>query len=158
MSAINEHTQLNLSRPALGKKSIHRRSRRTAGKQNIIYQNNVLIFDRKTNLFFQHHGLRAQRREVIAIEGNIQRTHRNLRVLNACDNLAKPLSYGHAATADTDQSKRIHATVFFYDLVCQPYQCPFNFGCGHQLGLLAKGHLAGGVLGVHRRVCLVLDV
>src|ERR1700704_3384302 len=45
MAAINEHTQLNLSRPALGKKSIHRGSRRTAGKQNIIYQNNVLVFD-----------------------------------------------------------------------------------------------------------------
>ncbi|SPF37378.1 hypothetical protein SBA1_180006 [Candidatus Sulfotelmatobacter kueseliae] len=155
MSAVNQHAELHAPRPPVLKERIERGAGSAAGEQNIVYHHDVLFLDLKPNLFLLHHGLRPQGREIVAIEGDIERSDGDLGILDAGDDLAQPLGQGHAAAANSDQPQGVDASVLFHDLICQPHQRALNFRCGHELCFLTQARLAGRILCIHGYVCLV---
>src|SRR4029077_434374 len=92
----------------------------------------------KANFRFLHHGLRPQRRKVIAIKRDIERADRNLLLFDLLNHLAQPFGDGNSATANSDQAQAVDTTVFLQDFVSEPYQRAFNLRTRHQLGLLPE--------------------
>ncbi len=90
----------------------------------------------KLNVGGVQHRLVRNRRQIVAIEVDIQNADRNLAVLQGFDLLRQPLRQGHAAAADADERQLIQVFGALQNFVRQPDQRAVDFRGAHQLFLL----------------------
>ena len=62
VATINQHAELHLFGTSFAEQRIHGGANGAAGIQNVVYQNDVLAGNRKTDLCLLHHGFGPQRR------------------------------------------------------------------------------------------------
>src|SRR5579862_1691542 len=105
MAAVDQHAELDLTRSTVREQSVERCASGSAGKQHIIHQNNVLVLNGETNLFFLHDRLGPEGREIVTIESDIQGTDRDFRTFDAGNNFADPFSKRNATPANAHQSQ-----------------------------------------------------
>src|SRR5215813_14969889 len=72
VSAIDEHAQLHARRAAVGQERFQRCSSRTTGKEHIIDDHDVLIFDGHAEVGMLDYGRRPNGGEVVAIESYVE--------------------------------------------------------------------------------------
>jgi len=84
MAAIDEDGELNRARPSVIHERIECRSDRASRVKNVINEHNVLAFDIEGNIRAMHFGVHA-RRQIIAVERNIQHADGYLGIFNLMD-------------------------------------------------------------------------
>src|SRR5215467_982792 len=126
VATINEHAKLDLGRPAMTEKSFECGARGSASVKNVIYQNDLLPGDRKTDVGLLNNGLR-QGGKVIPVSGDVETPHRNRTFLDALNPLANSLGQKHAAAANSDQDQVLRTVIFLDDFMHQAHQRALNF-------------------------------
>src|SRR5271157_3132607 len=144
MAAVDEHAKLNAARTPMIEQRIERRARGPAGIENVVHQDDVLVLDLELHRARPHFRPMTDRREIVAVERDVQRAHRHFGFLDASQHLCQPLRQRHTAAHDSHQPEIRDAIVFLHDFVCQPNQSTFDFRSGKDLRLLPEVGRAGG--------------
>jgi len=152
VSAVDEYTELNPAGASVGEKRVQRRTNGASGEQNVIDQHNVLSVDIHSDIRCLHDRPWAQRGKVVAVKGDVQGADRNGLFLHPFHDAGEALGDRDASAANANQCKTIQTTVLFDDLVRQANQSALDFGCGHELRLLAQSGGGGGILTRHERL------
>ena len=138
VAAVDEHTELNAARTAVIEQRVQRRSRRPAGVEHVVHQNDVLVLDVEFHFAGRHLGTMADRGKVVAIEGDVERSDRHFGLLDAAQDLGQPLRQRYSATLDADETEVGDAIVLLDNLVRQANQGALDFGGGKDLRFLAQ--------------------
>ena len=119
MPAIDQHHELDGSRPAEVDERVERGPDRPAGVEDVVHEQDALVVDRKGNLRLADERLRADGRahEVVAIERDVERAGRHLVTGNLVNGVRNPARQRHAARADADEGDLFEAAVAFEDFV-----------------------------------------
>src|SRR5580704_5549976 len=102
MSAIDQNAELHSAWPAMRKQGIERRADGSASEKDVIDQNDAFVLDVETDFRLLDNRFWPQCRKVVAVEGDIQRPHRDRRAFHALHDLAEPLRKGNTATTNAD--------------------------------------------------------
>jgi hypothetical protein len=120
VTAIDEHGKTDRARPAVVDERVHRGTDGAPSEQHVIYENDDLIVDREVQGRLADDRRVADACEVVAVQGDIEGTERDGRILVRADRVAQPDGQDVAARTDTNDGETGEFAVAFDDLVRDP--------------------------------------
>ena len=120
MTAIDEHRETDRAGPAVVDERVHRGADGAPGEQHVVYDNDDLVVDREVQRRLADDRRVADACEVVPVEGDIERTEGDGRVLIRADRVAQPDGQDVAARTDTNDGEIGEFAVAFDDLVRDP--------------------------------------
>src|SRR5271155_2649073 len=138
VAAIDQRQKLHAARPAMIEERVERSAHCATGVEHIIDENDIASVDVETESAWIDDRTHVFRREVIAIEADVENANVHGVLLNLPDQRAQSLGKRNAAPLHSNQPEIVTAIVLLDDLVGEPDECSLDFGGGHDAALLAK--------------------
>jgi hypothetical protein len=120
VAAIDEHREADSAGPPVVNECVHRRADGASGEQHVVDENDDLVVDREVQRRLADDRRVADAGQVVPVEGDVERTERDGRVLVRTDRVAKADGQDVAARTDTDDGETGEFAVAFNDLVRDP--------------------------------------
>ena len=133
MAPIYQHREFHCCWPAQVGEGIERGPDGSPGVKHVVDQNHRSITGVNREDGPAEHGSGALA-EVVAIEANVEITHRDLVVFDGGNGLGQSFSQGPTAGVNPDQDQTIGAVVALADLVRDPFQGSADLVVGQKLG------------------------
>src|SRR5258706_1167444 len=140
--ALDQHAQTHAFRTAEVKQTVHGGANRTSRVKHIVDENQILVVHRERDLARLQDGLRGDFREIVAIQRDVQRSHRDIHAVDASHGLRNPVGQRNAPAAHSNQSQIRRATAFFHDFMGQTLHGTGDFRRRHQLRFFYDEHWA----------------
>ncbi len=137
VTAVDEHGQADRLRPPEVDERVHRGADRPSRVQHVVDEDDGPPVDARRQLRALDHGLLRDQREVVAIEGDVERPDRHLCPLVLEDRRGDPPRERHAATLDADQQQAVRARLLLDDLMGEADRRATDLVGGHDP---ASGH------------------
>jgi murein DD-endopeptidase MepM/ murein hydrolase activator NlpD len=162
MAPVDQHRETDRSRAPVVDERVHRRANRPAREEDVVDQHHYAVVDGERYLGLADDGCVADPRQVVAIEGDVDRAEWDLDALIRADGIADPCSQSVAARADADDREKSEIAIALDDLVRDPRDGPADIVRREQRGrsALLPG-LSGPVLkggGARRSIGTVAGV
>ena len=138
MTAVDEHGQLHAPRPPVIKKCVERGADSAAGEEHIVADDHIAALDVDADGAWGYHRANIRRRQIVAVELDVEHAGVDSAFLDSGDQLAQPLGQRNAAPLDADQGQVGAAIALFNNLVGQAHQRALDLGGGHQPALDAQ--------------------
>src|SRR5438477_3583052 len=115
MSAIDEHGEHHFARTSEVDQRIERGAHGAAGVENVVDEHDDLVVDRLRQLRRLHHRLRRDRREVVAIERDVEDAERHLLPFHIGDLFRHSFADGNSPTTNADDEQIFEAAILLDD-------------------------------------------
>src|ERR1700757_1892310 len=138
MATIDQNAELHAARTAVGEECVEGGADRTTGKENIVDEDDVFVFDVDSKIRFLYDRSRSEGGQIVTVEGDVESADGNRLLFHPSNELGQALSDRHTTPPDAYQSQVLGAVVFFHNLMSQTNERTLDFGCGHELRLLAQ--------------------
>jgi hypothetical protein len=120
MPAVNQDAQADPPRASKIEETVHGGADRTPGVKNVVDDDQVAIVHGKIDLGTLERGLRTDCGKIVAVERDVQNTHRNIRLRKAPNRFHQAVRQSNSAAPDPDESEVLCAATLFDDLVGEP--------------------------------------
>src|SRR5664279_353354 len=104
MSTVNQHRKLDTLWTSVIHERIHGGADGTSGEEHVIYKGNFFPLQGEWNIGPAHRMVRKLSTDIIAIKGDINRSHRYGSPLDNADLLSNTFGQERSTGADTDQN------------------------------------------------------
>ncbi len=143
MAAVDQDRQAHGPRPAVVGQLVERGPHGAAGIEDVVAEHHHLVFDLEGRWLPLTTGRGADRRQVVAVEGDVERADGELLALHPLDLLGQPLGQRQAAGADADQAQVADIRMALEQLAGHAPQDPFHFARVEHTALLVQADILG---------------
>ncbi len=137
MSAVDEDREADRARAAVIDERVHRGADGAPGEEHIVDEDDHAPIDGERDLRFANDGRVADARQVVAIEGDVDRAERDVHTLVRPDRCLDAGGERVTARPNADDGQKGEVTVTLDDLVRDPRDGPADVVRREQRGRLA---------------------
>ena len=124
MTTVDEDREAYRARAPVIHESVHCRADGATGEEHVVDEHDDTVVDGEGDLRLAHHRCVTDARQVVAIQGDIDRAEREIDAFVQTDGVADAGGERVAARADADDGEEREITVPLDDLVRDPRDCP----------------------------------
>lgn len=133
VSAIDENAEGDAAGTAEIEKAIHGGADRATGIEDVVHEDKLEAIHAERDVGGLENGLGSDAREVVAIEGDIERADGDFDAIDAAHGLGDAIGERNAAATDADEGKVAGAAALLDDLVGETLHGAVDLGSGHEL-------------------------
>jgi hypothetical protein len=140
MAAIDEHAKGYALGAAQVKEAVHGGADGAAGVEDVVHENQVHGIHGERDVGGLQYGLRRDFREVVTIEGDIQRADGDFDAVNTAHGLGDAFGQRYTSSTDADEREIFCAAAFLDDLMSEALKGAIDFRGGHKLTFFDDAH------------------
>ncbi len=129
MAAVNQHAKPDAARAAQIEEAVHRGAHCAAGVEHVVDEQQVAVVNRERDFARLHYGLRGDRGQIVAVKGDIERAHGNLRFGRGANRFCKAFGERNATTPNAYKRQVLGTARVFDDFMGQTFERAANLVC-----------------------------